>query len=74
MMLMMTPERIRELRERLGLTPTEFAAKVGVSASTICNWESGSRHPRYDAMLVLNRLAEETATNGRRKKATAGAR
>ncbi len=34
-----TPDGIRALRERLGLSRTAFARKVGVSAASIGNWE-----------------------------------
>ena len=35
--------KIKQLRERLGLSQTELAYIVGVSVDTIANWESGRR-------------------------------
>lgn len=35
------PNRIKELRERLGLDQKDFAAKVGTSPATICRLENG---------------------------------
>jgi transcriptional regulator with XRE-family HTH domain len=58
-MLMYTPERIRELRSRLGLTLEAFGGLFGVTKSTVCYWESGERHPRYGVLIKLNQLAEE---------------
>ena len=43
-------ERIREARQRAGLTQEELGAQVGVSMRTIGNWERGTTVP-------LNRLA-----------------
>jgi uncharacterized Zn finger protein/DNA-binding transcriptional regulator YiaG len=37
-----TPAAIRRLRTRLGLSRPEFAARLGVSAQSIANWESKS--------------------------------
>lgn len=56
------PDDIKALRLRLGLTPTQFAARLNVSASTICLWEKGDRRPRFDAMVALNEL-----DNGKRE-------
>ena len=63
--LKFTPERVKELRERLGLTQLAFAEKVGVSQSTVACWETGQRTP--DSAWIVARLLElereaETAT------------
>lgn len=39
------PERVQQLRESLGLSQQEFAARIGVSRSTYASWESGHRSP-----------------------------
>jgi transcriptional regulator with XRE-family HTH domain len=49
-------ERIRDVRLELGLNLSQFAAAVGVSASTACQWESGAFAPR-EAMLERISLA-----------------
>lgn len=50
--------RIKEARERLGLTQTELGAKVGVTGSAITNYEKNTSHPKeqviYKLMEVLN--------------------
>jgi transcriptional regulator with XRE-family HTH domain len=43
-------KRIRDVRLELGLNLSQFAAVVGVSTSTACQWESGAFAPR-NAML-----------------------
>ena len=34
-------DRVKELRERLALSKSEFGRILGVKASTICGWEQG---------------------------------
>ena len=38
-------EMIRKLRAKLGLTQEQFAAKVGVTWSTVNRWENGRGKP-----------------------------
>lgn len=57
MLSMFTPDDIKTLRARLGLTLEEFGRECGVTKSTVSYWESGDRHPRYAAILKLNDLA-----------------
>lgn len=48
-----TPAQIRAIREAVELTQQEFAAKVGVTVSTISKWEQGTRTPeRYTEPLL----------------------
>ncbi len=58
-MFMYTPEEISALRKRLGLTHTEFAARIGVCENTAIRWQMGDRHPSYKCLVKLNKLAEE---------------
>src|SRR3990167_3801523 len=46
---------ISDMRRRRGLTPPKLAARVGVSRSTVNNWESGEQVP---SMIWLGALAE----------------
>lgn len=62
-MHMVTPEKIREIREAMGMNPTEFAVKVGVSYGAVISWEAGTRHPRWEKMIRLNELAAEAGVN-----------
>ncbi len=48
-----TAQEIKDLRERLGLSRREFAAKVGVSIWLIPKWEAGSRSPNVTHYLAL---------------------
>jgi putative transcriptional regulator len=44
---------VKQLRERLGLTQTQFARRYGLSVYAIQHWERGSRQPRAAAKLLL---------------------
>lgn len=37
---------LRDLRQRAYLHQREVAERVGVSATTVANWETGRKHPR----------------------------
>lgn len=40
-----TPERIKSIRERLGITQVRFALGVGVSPTIVSLWENGKASP-----------------------------
>ena len=40
------PVLVKSLRTRLGLTQEQFAKEVGVTFSTINQWENGRRRPQ----------------------------
>lgn len=48
---------VRELRARLGLTQSEFAARLGLPVDTVRNWEQGKRAPRGPARALLMLIA-----------------
>jgi transcriptional regulator with XRE-family HTH domain len=48
-------KRIRDARLELGLNQSEFAAEVGVSASTCSQWESGAFAPRKAMLERISR-------------------
>lgn len=48
-----SPAALRARRERLGLSRSDFSRLVGVSDSTIYNWESGSTRPGDEHLAVL---------------------
>lgn len=54
-----TAERIRELRERLGLSISEAAARLGVSRPTWSNWERGTRKLARQSKTLLDLLDKE---------------
>jgi DNA-binding XRE family transcriptional regulator len=45
--------RLRELREKSGLTQPELAEKAGLSKGGIADWEQGRRIPGWDVVLAL---------------------
>lgn len=48
-----SPEEIRELRKRLGMTLEEMAQELGVSLQTVHLWEKGEVKPSRMAMKLL---------------------
>ena len=50
--------KIRELRERKGMTQAELARAVKASRPTVCMWESGARRPGLDYLPVLAYVLE----------------
>src|SRR5713226_2084827 len=40
---LLTPEEIREGREKLGLNQQEFAERLGIAVSTLSRWENGAQ-------------------------------
>ncbi|MEE8513866.1 MAG: helix-turn-helix domain-containing protein, partial [Gammaproteobacteria bacterium] len=44
---------IREVRKKLNLSQSEFALMIGVSLSTLQNWEQGRRRPEGPAQALL---------------------
>jgi transcriptional regulator with XRE-family HTH domain len=49
-------ERLRACRLAAGLTQAELAARAGVSASAIVNYERGSARPRPRRLAALARV------------------
>jgi putative transcriptional regulator len=47
------PMDIREVRKKLNLSQSEFALMIGVSLSTLQNWEQGRRRPEGPAQALL---------------------
>ena len=47
------PEDVRQIRKDLGLSQSEFALLIGVSAATLQNWEQGRRQPEGPARALL---------------------
>ena len=48
--------RLRELRRKNGYTQSSLAKALGVSQSTIGNWEAGIRLPNLDTLERITRL------------------
>jgi putative transcriptional regulator len=52
------PADIKAIREQLGKSQSEFALMIGVSISTLQNWEQGRRQPEGPARALLKVAAE----------------
>lgn len=46
-------ENLRRERKNLGLTQLELAKKVGVSRTTVSQWESTERYPTLDKIYDI---------------------
>jgi putative transcriptional regulator len=44
---------VKGLRERTGLTQSDFSQMIGVSIRTLQNWEQGRREPEGPAKALL---------------------
>ena len=47
------PVDVRAIRSKLGVSQAEFASMIGVSLSTLQNWEQGRRRPEGPAQALL---------------------
>lgn len=52
------PADIKAVREKLNVSQSEFALMIGVSVSTLQNWEQGRRQPEGPARALLKVAAE----------------
>ncbi len=53
------PAAVKAIRARLQKSQAEFAAMIGVSVSTLQNWEQGRRVPEGPARALLRIAAEK---------------
>ena len=51
-------DRIRETRQNMKLTQEEFAAKLGVTFSTVNRWENSKSKPSRMALKILQPMLE----------------
>lgn len=51
-----TPEAVdvSALRQRMGMTQEQFAARFGFSVATLRHWERGDRSPHGASLVLLN--------------------
>lgn len=52
------PQRLKELRQKKGLTQQEIADLVHVNRVTYTNWEKGKREPSFENLVKLADLFE----------------
>ncbi|MEO9040615.1 MAG: helix-turn-helix domain-containing protein [Gallionella sp.] len=45
---------VSALRQRMGMTQEQFAARFGFSVATLRHWERGDRNPQGAALVLLN--------------------
>jgi putative transcriptional regulator len=53
------PVDVKAIRQRLGTSQSEFARMIGVSVSTLQNWEQGRRRPEGPARALLRVAAAD---------------
>ncbi len=53
-------ERIRALRQHMGLTQVEMAEHLGIRQQTVSEWETGQYEPRGTSVTVLRMVAERS--------------
>lgn len=53
---------VKEIRKRIGMSQSNFAASIGISVSTLRHWEQGDRYPQGPALVLLNLVAKEPKT------------
>lgn len=63
-MVEITPESIRNLRQSMGLSQEAFAQELGVSVSSVRDWEQKRRRPRgLYAKAIERQLAARRETD-----------
>lgn len=55
-----TPERVREIRRRTGMSQSLFALAIGVTPMAVRNWEQGRVEPKGVATRVLDLIDEDS--------------
>jgi putative transcriptional regulator len=51
---------VTAIRQRTGLSQSDFAASIGVPEGTLVNWEQGRRQPSGPAKVLLALLAKKS--------------
>jgi len=54
-----SPADIKAIRKKLNKSQSEFALMIGVSVSTLQNWEQGRRQPEGPAQALLKVATEK---------------
>jgi DNA-binding XRE family transcriptional regulator len=61
---------VKKIRERLGLTQTEMAKKLGVSWISISRWENRHSRPQQSHKIVLRKARREARKVHQKTEAT----
>ena len=56
---------VRETRQRLGLSQTKFAQKLGVSFQSVNRWENGRTKPLPIALKQIEHLLHQMGDTGK---------
>ena len=59
---MIFPERLKQLRQKKGLTQKDIADLVHVNRVTYTNWEKGNREPNFETLLKLASILNTTTS------------
>lgn len=59
-----TPGHIAALRDAVGMTQQEFAAKLRVTSQTVSRWERGEVNPNERALAAMRRLQATARRKG----------
>lgn len=54
-----SPVDVKAIREKIGMTQSEFASTLGISLGTLKHWERGDRKPHGPALILLNVVEKE---------------
>jgi transcriptional regulator with XRE-family HTH domain len=54
-------DRLKELRQEMGLTQLQIAEVLKIPATTYANWEQGRREPGIDGIIMLCHFFKVTA-------------
>ena len=49
-------DKIKEARKKMKLSLRELALNLGVTERTVWRWEHGISRPRYDTLLLIEKL------------------
>ena len=50
---------VKGLRQRVGMTQEQFAARFGFSVATLRHWERGDREPTGASLVLLNVIEKD---------------
>lgn len=51
-----TGKKIKEMREKSGMTIRQVQDACGISAAAVCKWQNGQAVPSIDNLLVLSEI------------------
>jgi DNA-binding transcriptional regulator YiaG len=59
------PERVKEVRRKLGLSQEDLSHELGVSFATVNRWENGKTSPSKLAKASFKNFCSEMASQGK---------